>query len=62
MPTVPHHLTAAQAGATAREAGAARLLITHLWPTVDVPRAVEEASAAFGASVGPAIENEEHQL
>lgn len=62
MPVVPHHLTAAQAGAMAREAGAARLLITHLWPTVDVERAVAEASAAFGAPAGHALDNERHQL
>jgi ribonuclease BN (tRNA processing enzyme) len=48
--TVPH-LSARQAGATARAAGASRLLITHLWPTIDPGAALAEAASAFG---GPA--------
>lgn len=46
-----HHLTAAQAGAAARTAGAKRLVITHLWPTLDRDVSRAEAADAFGADV-----------
>jgi ribonuclease BN (tRNA processing enzyme) len=45
------HLSAGQAGAQAREAGAARLVLTHLWPTLDPFRAGGEGAEAFGAPV-----------
>lgn len=45
------HMTARQAGMTAREAGAAALLITHLQPPVDAHAARAAAGAAFGAPV-----------
>jgi ribonuclease BN (tRNA processing enzyme) len=45
------HLSAHQAGDFARAANARRLMITHLWPTVDPVASVEEASEAFGREV-----------
>ena len=45
------HLSARQAGATARAAGAGRLVLTHLWSTLDPEQAQSEGSAAFGAPV-----------
>lgn len=48
---VPIHLSARQAGQLASEAGARRLMITHLWPTIDPVASVEEASEAFGRGV-----------
>lgn len=45
------HLSAGQAGASARAAGAARLVLTHLWPTLDPDRAREDGADAFGAPV-----------
>jgi ribonuclease BN (tRNA processing enzyme) len=45
------HLSARQAGATARAAGAERLVITHLWPTVDPHAAQAEAGVSFGGVV-----------
>lgn len=42
------HLTPAQAGAMAREAGAGRLVLTHLGPGMDPVVAATEASSAFG--------------
>jgi ribonuclease BN (tRNA processing enzyme) len=48
---VPIHLSARQAGQLARDAEARRLMITHLWPTIDPLASVEEASEAFGHEV-----------
>jgi ribonuclease BN (tRNA processing enzyme) len=45
------HLTAAEAGIAAREAGAHRLVLTHLWPGLDRRMAVAEGSEAFGEAV-----------
>jgi len=45
------HLSAAQAATSAKDAGAARLLLTHLWPTLDANQARGEATAVFGAPV-----------
>ena len=45
------HLSARQAGQQAKEAGAGRLVLTHLWPTLDTGRAREEGAAAFGSAV-----------
>lgn len=56
------HLTAAQAGAAARAAGAGRLLLTHLWPTLDPERSRRQAVAAFGGEVGVAAVDERHHL
>ncbi len=47
----PLHLTAAEAGVAAREAGASRLMLTHLWPELDPVVSVAEGSDAFGEPV-----------
>jgi ribonuclease BN (tRNA processing enzyme) len=47
----PIHLSAREAGLGAREAGARRLMLTHLWPRLDPHVVVEEGSDAFGESV-----------
>ncbi|MFH1330206.1 MAG: MBL fold metallo-hydrolase [Actinomycetota bacterium] len=47
----PYHLSAAAAGALAREAGVGRLLLTHLAPMLDPGRSVAEAAEAFGGPV-----------
>jgi len=56
------HLTAAQAGAMAGEAGVGRLLLTHLWPTVDPADSQAEASAAYGGPVDLARMNETYPV
>lgn len=58
----PIHLGAAQAGAMAREAGTARLLLTHLWPTVDPEDSRARASAAYGGPVELARMNETYAV
>jgi len=50
------HMTAAQAGSLAYSAGALRLVLTHLWPTVNRDDAVAAASAAFGSLASVANE------
>lgn len=47
----PIHLSASQAGAAARAAGARRLMLTHLWPGLDPTASVVEGSEAFGREV-----------
>jgi ribonuclease BN (tRNA processing enzyme) len=55
------HLSARQAGATARDAGAGRLVITHIGPTIDRAAARAEASASFGAPVEVAVAGARYQ-
>lgn len=45
------HMSARQAGASARDAAAADLLVTHRWPTIPAHAVAEEAAEAFGAPV-----------
>ncbi len=45
------HLTTTEAGTRAREAGAGRLVITHLPPGADRAASCEEAAVAYGADV-----------
>jgi ribonuclease BN (tRNA processing enzyme) len=51
----PYHLSAAGAGAVAREAGVRRLLLTHLAPMLDPARSVAEAADVFGGPVEWAV-------
>jgi ribonuclease BN (tRNA processing enzyme) len=50
------HLTAAEAGALARDAGAGQLVLTHIWPTNDRDAMAAEAAEAFGGPVTIASE------
>jgi ribonuclease BN (tRNA processing enzyme) len=45
------HLSARQAGTTARAAAVRRLVLTHTWPTIDRSAIQAEGEAAFGAPV-----------
>jgi ribonuclease BN (tRNA processing enzyme) len=46
----------------ARAAGTARLVITHLWPTIDPEAARSEAAAAFDGPVELAAVNETYPV
>lgn len=50
------HMTPAQAGELAAEAGVHTLVLTHLWPTVDREQAAAQAAAAFGGTIAVANE------
>jgi ribonuclease BN (tRNA processing enzyme) len=45
------HMSGRQAGATARRAGARRLVVTHRWATIPAAAVRAEAEAAFGGPV-----------
>lgn len=49
-----NHMTARQAGESGRRAGVGRLVLTHLWPTLDPDRSRVEGSEAFGSEVAVA--------
>lgn len=49
------HLSGRQAGATAREASAGRLVVTHVSPTIDRAAVQAEAAASFGRPVDVAV-------
>ena len=46
-----HHLTAAEAGMAAQEAGAEALILTHIPPSLDRARSLREAEAEFDGKV-----------
>jgi ribonuclease BN (tRNA processing enzyme) len=49
------HMSGRQAGATAKRAGARRLVVTHRWPTIPAAAVEQEAADAFGAPVASAV-------
>ena len=56
------HLTAAEAGATAKEAGVRRLVLTHFQPGVDREQARALGSEAFGGPVEVAVEGSSFEV
>ncbi|MBC7345870.1 MAG: MBL fold metallo-hydrolase [Clostridia bacterium] len=56
------HLTAAEAGRLAREAGVKRLVLTHFWPEYDLEELRREAQTEFGGEVILAREGEVYRF
>lgn len=56
------HMTAGQAAGIARDAGAGRLVLTHLWPTSRRDALLREAAAVFDGPISVAHEFETHQI
>jgi ribonuclease BN (tRNA processing enzyme) len=56
------HLWARESGRIAKEAGAKRLVLTHVWGTIDPAEAVAEASEAYGAPAEAAVEGAHYTL
>lgn len=56
------HLTARQAGATARDAGSERLVLTHLVPGVDPDESRAEAETSFGGPVEVAAVGDRYEV
>jgi ribonuclease BN (tRNA processing enzyme) len=52
----PMHMTASEAGERAAVAGAGRLVLTHVWPSLDLTEMVHRAQAAFDGPVEAAVE------
>lgn len=59
---VAGHMSARQAGATAAAAGAARLVLTHVWPGTDREAVAREGAEAFGAEVTVARLHETYEV
>lgn len=53
---LPFHLSSRQAAIHAREAGAAELVLTHIWPTLDHEVSVEQAAEEFAGPIRTAVE------
>lgn len=47
----PIHLRAGEAGRVARDAGVKRLLLTHIWPTLDRDRSRDEAASEYDGPI-----------
>ncbi len=50
------HMTSRGAGETASEAGAARLVLTHIWPTFDREQSRREAAEAYEGPLAVALQ------
>jgi ribonuclease BN (tRNA processing enzyme) len=48
---------AREAGRLASEAGVGRLVLTHIWPTIDPEESVREAAEEFDGPVEAAVED-----
>jgi ribonuclease BN (tRNA processing enzyme) len=56
------HLWAKQAGRVAADAGAKRLVLTHVWPSFDPEQAVREAALAYSGPIEAATEGKTYDV
>lgn len=56
------HMWARDAGRVAKEAGAKRLVLTHIWSTFDVQQAVDEAASEYDGPVEAAVEGNRYKI
>jgi ribonuclease BN (tRNA processing enzyme) len=56
------HITGARAGTLAREAGAERILLTHLVPGTDATRRRAEAETTFGGPIDVAVPGDTYEV
>jgi ribonuclease BN (tRNA processing enzyme) len=55
MDLLPFHMSASQAGEHAKSAGVARLVLTHIWPSLDKEVSREQADATFDGPIDVAF-------
>lgn len=57
VPFDPIHLRAHEAGEVAHAAGVKRLMLTHIWPVLDLSRSLEQAADAYDGPIELAIKS-----
>ncbi len=56
------HMWAVEAGAMAQQAGAKRVLLTHIWPTIEPEEAVSEAAQEYKGDLSAAVEGKRYTV
>ncbi|MEX2537818.1 MAG: MBL fold metallo-hydrolase [Actinomycetota bacterium] len=56
------HMWAHEAGSMAQEAKAKRVLLTHVWPTIEISEAISEAAETYTGDLSPAAEGERYTV
>jgi ribonuclease BN (tRNA processing enzyme) len=53
---LPFHMSSRQAGDHAREAGVGRLVLTHIWPSLDHEISKDQAAEEYPGPIDSAVE------
>ena len=59
---MPFHLSARQAAIHARDAGVERLVLTHIWPTLDHEISKAQAAEEFAGPIDTAVEHATYEV
>lgn len=59
---LPFHLSSRQAAVHAREAGVGRLVLTHIWPSLDPAVSVAQAAEEYDGPIELAVDNARYGL